>query len=128
MLAPRPAMGAAFSASGSAWPAFWLPVVGEPGVAAGGQDQDRLAVRVALLGVVEPRAGGQVGGRKPQPPIGVVHGSAPVPCRHNGAIYGQLPKSVFPSFGRFLLLALFMGVIGGYDHRRPRSRHVMAGH
>jgi hypothetical protein len=40
----------------------------------------------------------------------------------------RVTKSVFPSFGRFLLLALFMGMIGGYDHRRPRSRHVMAGH
>jgi hypothetical protein len=49
------------------------PAVGEPGVGVGGQEQDRLAVRVALLGVVHLRAGGQAGDRKPQSPIGVVH-------------------------------------------------------
>jgi hypothetical protein len=27
-----------------------------------------------------------------------------------------------------LLLALLMGMICGHDHRRPRSRHVVAGH
>jgi len=36
---------------------------------------------------------------------------------------------VLPTFGRFLLLALLMGMIRGHDHhRRPRSRHVVAGH
>jgi hypothetical protein len=27
-------------------------------------------------------------------------------------------KSLFPTFGRFLLLALGMGMIGGHDHHR----------
>ena len=38
-------------------------------------------------------------------------------------------KSVFPTFGRLLLLALFMGMIRGHDHYRrdPRPRAALAG-
>jgi transposase len=38
-------------------------------------------------------------------------------------------KSLFPTFGWFLLLAMVMGMIGGHDHhdRHPRSRAALAG-
>jgi hypothetical protein len=38
-------------------------------------------------------------------------------------------KSVFLTFGRFLLLALVIGMIGGHDHHRrhPGARAALAG-
>jgi hypothetical protein len=38
-------------------------------------------------------------------------------------------KSLFPTFGRFLLLGMVMGTIGGHDHHRrhPRARAALAG-
>jgi hypothetical protein len=41
------------------------PAVGEPGVGVGGEEDDRLPARVALLGVVDPRAAGKPCGPKP---------------------------------------------------------------
>ena len=37
---------------------------------------------------------------------------------------------MFPTFGRFLLLGLLVGMIRGHDHhhRRPRARAALAGH
>jgi hypothetical protein len=50
---------------------------GEPGVGAAVQEQDRLPVQVALGGVVDLRAAGEVCGRKPKLRNLLLHGCLP---------------------------------------------------
>jgi hypothetical protein len=50
------------------------PTVGEPRVGVGGQKDDRLPARVALLGIVDPRTAGKARGGKPKLRNLLLHG------------------------------------------------------
>jgi hypothetical protein len=74
---------------GSARGAGQDPAEGEPRVGRGGQNDDRFSVRVALLGIVDPRTAGKAHGGKPKLRNLLPHGRpSGTPTLHTVPIYG----------------------------------------
>jgi transposase len=90
---------------------------------------DQRAILEWIIAAKRPRRG-PAGSLRP--PGWLPRASGPTSGANQAAPSLNFPiplKSVFPTFGRFLLLALLMGMIRRHDHhRRSRPRAALAGH